>query len=154
MLIKISVLNLLHNWHLVLGGQAIKFYLLKKLFSTYILTLVKALLLTEMAELPEKNSTNLTISITWSWLLEVIFFSTKFSWTTVHSEIGLRKRPRSGIQYSKSLLRFDENIPRPRSIIVYLHWLGGTDAPCWTPPLIWSCYGIFYGKVKGFQWIQ
>ena len=29
-LIKISVLNLLHYWHLVLDGFVIKFYLLKK----------------------------------------------------------------------------------------------------------------------------
>ena len=47
-LIKISVLNLLHYWHLVPFQK-------KLFFSTAILTLVKLLPLTEMAELPEKN---------------------------------------------------------------------------------------------------
>ena len=52
-LIKISVLNLLHYWNLVLGGLVTKYYLLNKISSIYILTLVKPLPLTEMAELPE-----------------------------------------------------------------------------------------------------
>ena len=48
------MLNLLYYWHLVLGGLVIKSDLSKKTFlSTYILTLVKPLPFTEMAELPE-----------------------------------------------------------------------------------------------------
>ena len=51
-LIKISVLNLLY--YLIFDGPVIKFYLLKKTFlSTYVLSLVKPLSLTEMTELPE-----------------------------------------------------------------------------------------------------
>ena len=64
MLIKISVLNLPHYWHLVLGSLEIKFYLLKKNFLfTYILTFFKPLPLTEVAELPEfPEKTSITSS--------------------------------------------------------------------------------------------
>ena len=55
-LIKISVLNLLHYWHLVLGGFVIKFYLLKKKVSSYIHYNVSSLPLTEMAELLELHN--------------------------------------------------------------------------------------------------
>ena len=44
------MLNLLHYRNLVLGGLVTKYYLLNKISSTYILTLVKPLPLTKMAE--------------------------------------------------------------------------------------------------------